>query len=72
MSHREIDPARWRAHLREAGETLLGGDLDEAPMAYKPIVEGMAQHEALVDLLGRFLPKRVCMVGKGRFSPPDN
>ncbi len=40
---------------------LIGGGLDEAPMAYKNIHEVMAFQKDLVDVLGTFLPKIVRM-----------
>ncbi len=49
------------AYLRERGITLLGGGLDEAPQAYKPVEAIMAAQEDLIDVLGRFTPKMVRM-----------
>jgi len=47
--------------LKEAGVLLIGGGLDEAPIAYKNIHQIMAAQEDLVDVLGRFYPKIVRM-----------
>jgi tRNA-splicing ligase RtcB (3'-phosphate/5'-hydroxy nucleic acid ligase) len=52
-----------RKELQEHGVTLLGGGLDEAPQAYKDINEVMKCQTALVDVLGKFLPKIVQMDG---------
>jgi tRNA-splicing ligase RtcB (3'-phosphate/5'-hydroxy nucleic acid ligase) len=52
-----------RKELQENGVTLLGGGLDEAPQAYKDINEVMKCQTALVDVLGKFLPKIVQMDG---------
>ncbi len=49
--------------LRDNGVELIGGGLDEAPMAYKNIHEVMAQQVDLVGVLGTFLPKIVRMEG---------
>jgi tRNA-splicing ligase RtcB len=47
--------------LADKGVTLVGGDLDEAPMAYKDINQVMSYQTDLVDVLGRFAPKIVRM-----------
>jgi tRNA-splicing ligase RtcB len=49
------------AYLRERGVTLLGGGLDEAPQAYKPISEVIAAQADLVEIVGRFKPRVVMM-----------
>ncbi|MGG8496406.1 RtcB family protein [Tenacibaculum sp. TC6] len=41
--------------------TLLGGGVDEAPMAYKNIKKVMANQQELVEVLGMFTPKIVRM-----------
>jgi len=52
-----------RQELERCDVELLGGGLDEAPMAYKDIHHVMkAQHE-LVDIVGIFEPKIVRMCG---------
>ena len=47
--------------LTENGVTLIGGDLDEAPQAYKDIEVVMAGQTDLVDIVAKFLPKIVRM-----------
>ncbi len=47
--------------LKEKGVSLLGGGLDEAPMAYKDIEKVMECQKALVEVLGIFRPKIVRM-----------
>jgi tRNA-splicing ligase RtcB len=42
---------------------LLGGGLDEAPFAYKDIEVVMQSQKALVDVIGKFMPKIVKMAG---------
>jgi tRNA-splicing ligase RtcB len=61
-----------RRHLRDHGIELIGGGLDEAPMAYKDIHQVMAHQQDLVDVLGSFLPRIVRMDagggGKSRYG----
>lgn len=40
---------------------LIGGNIDEAPMAYKDIKKVMANQQELVDVIGTFTPKIVRM-----------
>lgn len=42
---------------------LLGGGLDEAPMAYKDILKVMYHQDDLVEVVGTFVPKIVRMCG---------
>ncbi|WP_143308054.1 RtcB family protein [Chitinophaga vietnamensis] len=54
-----------RKALEQAGVTLIGGGLDEAPGAYKDIRTVMARQAALVEVVGRFEPKVVRMADGG-------
>ena len=47
--------------LKEHGVELIGGGLDEAPMAYKDIHQVMQSQETLVDIVAAFYPKIVRM-----------
>ena len=47
--------------LKANDVTLLGGNIDEAPMAYKDITKVMANQTDLVEVLGTFTPKIVRM-----------
>ena len=62
-------------HIKQAGVTLIGSGLDEAPQAYKNIHEVMARQTDLVDVLGSFTPKVVRMCGpseaRGGFVETD-
>lgn len=51
-------------YLQERGVTLIGGGLDEAPVAYKDIGTVMAAQEELVEILGIFKPKIVRMASE--------
>ncbi|MBA4053148.1 MAG: RNA-splicing ligase RtcB [Marivirga sp.] len=52
-----------RQELQKAGVDLIGGGLDEAPMAYKDIRKVMNYQDDLVEVLGEFTPKVVRMCG---------
>jgi tRNA-splicing ligase RtcB len=54
------------AYLRERGVTLLGGGLDEAPMAYKDINAVIDAQSDLVEIIARFKPKIVMMTDDPR------
>ena len=47
--------------LKEHQVSLLGGNLDEAPMAYKDIHQVMQHQHQLVDIVGQFQPRLVRM-----------
>ena len=48
-------------YLREKGITLIGGGLDEAPQAYKPIEKIIEAQNDLVAIIGTFQPRIVRM-----------
>jgi tRNA-splicing ligase RtcB len=47
--------------LKNTGITLIGGGVDEAPMAYKNLEDVMASQTDLVNVEGKFYPKIVRM-----------
>lgn len=47
--------------LANADVCLIGGSIDEAPMAYKDIDKVMSLQMELVDVIGKFIPKFVKM-----------
>jgi len=51
--------------LNDQGVTLIGSNMDEAPMAYKDIHTVMAAQEELVDIVANFSPKIVRMADDG-------
>jgi tRNA-splicing ligase RtcB len=53
----------FESYLDERGVSLIGGGLDEAPMAYKDIHEVMRAQQDLVDIIGIFQPRIVRMEG---------
>ena len=60
-----IDPKSVKQHLAKHGIDLIGGGLDEAPMAYKDIATVMNSQRELVEIIGSFTPKVVRMCGDG-------
>lgn len=49
--------------LKQHGVDLIGGGMDEAPMAYKDIRQVMKHQRELVEIVGVFTPKIVRMCG---------
>jgi tRNA-splicing ligase RtcB (3'-phosphate/5'-hydroxy nucleic acid ligase) len=60
-----IKQTDFRAYLQEMGVSLIGGGLDEAPMAYKDIHQVMAAQTDLVNVVAKFTPKMVRMADDG-------
>src|SRR5690606_9071917 len=60
-----ISRSEMFADLENKGVELLGGSVDEAPMAYKDIQKVMRLQEDLVSVLGSFTPKIVRMAKLG-------
>ena len=50
-----------KKHLKACGVELIGGGLDESPLAYKNIHKVMKHQKELVEVIGTFLPKIVRM-----------
>ena len=50
-----------KRELKKHDVTLIGGGVDEAPMAYKNINKVMANQKELLEVLGTFMPKIVRM-----------
>ncbi|ALD20655.1 RtcB family protein [Hymenobacter sp. DG25A] len=61
----QVTEGELRRLLRDKGVELIGGGLDEAPMAYKDIHQVMAHQRDLVDVLGSFTPRIVRMDAGG-------
>lgn len=58
-----------RAYLQQHGVHLIGGGLDEAPQAYKPIESVMKAQSDLVEVVGKFQPRIVRMATEERGHP---
>jgi len=56
-----ITPQQHADYLTKRGVTLIGGGLDEAPQAYKPIQKVIEAQSDLVAILGTFQPRIVRM-----------
>jgi tRNA-splicing ligase RtcB len=55
--------------LRERGVTLIGGDLDESPMAYRRLPDVLSACADSVRVLHTLRPVGVVMAGEGEFDP---
>ena len=56
-----ITGSEMKKKLKQLGITLIGGGVDEAPMAYKRLEDVMASQPDLVKVEGKFTPKIVRM-----------
>ncbi|HEX8020897.1 RtcB family protein, partial [Mucilaginibacter sp.] len=65
-----VDPAAVAANLIAKRITLMGSDLDEAPMVYKDIHAVMAAQHDLVDVLASFQP-RIVRMADAKEKPED-
>ena len=59
----------WQAWLKRAGVTLRGGDLDEAPQAYKRLDQVLDAHSDTINILHQLTPIGVAMAGEGEYDP---
>lgn len=64
-----ISRADMEAWLAERGVTLRGGDLDEAPQAYRRLPEVLAHHDGTVRVLHTLKPIAVIMAGNDIRDP---
>ncbi|MCA9915296.1 MAG: RtcB family protein, partial [Anaerolineae bacterium] len=64
QARKSITASQQKTYLQERGIKLIGGDLVEAPQAYKNIEEVIAAQGDLVDIVGKFTPRIVRMDGK--------
>ena len=56
-----ISGSEVKKMLKDHGVSVLGGGIDEAPMAYKDIHKVMANQTELVEVVGTFTPRLVRM-----------
>lgn len=59
--HNQFSQSEITKILQSRGVELIGGGIDEAPMAYKNIHQVMENQQELVDVVGMFTPKIVRM-----------
>ncbi len=57
------------AWLRERGVILIGGGIDESPMAYRRLPEVLAKHVGTIKVLHTLRPFAVAMAGAGEIDP---
>src|SRR5262252_7727224 len=58
-----------QAWLRDKGVHLVGGDLDEAPQAYRRLPDVLARHAGTVKIEHTLRPFAVAMAGADVFDP---
>src|SRR5205814_2682156 len=63
---RHDEMMKW---LRERNVVLRGGDLDEAPQAYRRLPEGLNAHAATIRILHTLRPLGVAMAGRDIYDP---
>ena len=66
---RRFTRAEMDAWLNRRGVSLIGGDLDESPMAYRRLPEVLAHHAGTVKVCHTLRPFAVAMAGEGEFDP---
>lgn len=57
----EFHSVGFEKMLSQADVTLIGGSIEEIPLAYKDIDRVMYTQETLVEVQGRFMPRIVRM-----------
>ena len=70
VAFKTLDKAAIAANLVEKRITLMGSDIDEAPMAYKDIHTVMAAQTDLVEVLAKFQP-RIVRMADAKEKPED-
>lgn len=63
---RHDEMMKW---IHDKGVTLRGADLDEAPQAYRRLVDVLKEHEGTVEVLRTLRPIGVAMAGKDINDP---
>jgi tRNA-splicing ligase RtcB (3'-phosphate/5'-hydroxy nucleic acid ligase) len=66
---RRFARAEMDAWLQRRGVTLIGGDLDESPMAYRRLPDVLAHHGNSIRVLHTLRPFAVAMAGEGEYDP---
>lgn len=64
-----VDRGEWQAWLADKGVTLIGGDLDEAPQAYRRLDDVIAAHAGTIEIVHTLQPRGVIMAGSNEFDP---
>jgi tRNA-splicing ligase RtcB len=66
---RRFDRKTMDAWLQDRGVTLIGGDLDESPMAYRRLPDVLVEHSGSVKVLHTLRPFAVAIAGENEFDP---
>lgn len=66
---RRFTRAEMEEWLQREGVQLVGGDLDESPMAYRRLDEVLVHHASTIAVRHRLRPFAVAMAGHGDFDP---
>lgn len=64
-----VDAGEMRAWLSRKGVAVLGGDLDEAPQAYRRLPEVLKEHAGTIEVEHVLHPFGVVMAGPGDVDP---
>lgn len=59
----------WQSWIRDKGVAVLGGDLDEAPQAYRRLPAVLAEHAGTIAIAHTLRPRGVIMAGANEFDP---
>ena len=66
---RKFTREQMHAWLRERQVTLIGGDLDESPMAYRRLADVLTYHANSIDIVHQLQPFVVVMAGSDEYDP---
>ena len=66
---RRFNRQQMVAWIRDRGVALVGGDLDESPMAYRRLPDVLAAHAGTIKILHTLRPFAVAMAGAGEIDP---
>lgn len=64
-----VDRGEWHKWLADFGVTILGGDLDESPQAYRRLSEVLDFHKDTVEIATELKPFGVIMAGNEIVDP---
>lgn len=59
----------WQGWLADKGVTVRGGDLDEAPQAYRRLPDVLAEHAGTIEIVHTLRPIGVIMASAKEFDP---
>jgi tRNA-splicing ligase RtcB len=63
MTQPKVDREEWKKWLANKGVSLIGGDLDEAPQAYRRLSEVLKAHAGTIEITNVLHPRGVIMAG---------